>query len=251
LSEFEEAGPSQDLHDAYLASMIEQRSSRGRRLLARSRFLVEAALAEKDVEDGERFARDGLRLLARALDWAEDSPAEAASHEALDSAGAWVRETFGCQFAQEGGNYYQRCPVALAHTRVGFSVGGVVARRTCSLCGGDVAECSHRRDRAYLVPGGSGGLGWCRVCLERGPCEHVPSATYRARVVAIIAEMTLDEVSFVGKPANPEARLESVSVSFEGLRDRHGQRFERGMTVNCDRCLTPCEGLIRPEGLHT
>ena len=251
MSDFPEAGSSEDLRAAYISNMIEQRGSEGHRMLTRARYLVESALSDADLVDAEHFAREGLHPLARSLDWAEDTPEEDVRHQALDAAGLWVRETFGCQYAQEGSSYFQRCPVALAHTRVGMSVGGVAVRRTCSLCGDDVSECPHRRDRAYLVPGGTDDLGWCRICLNKEACEHDPDQTYRTRVVGIIEEMALDEFSFVGKPANPEARLESVSVHFNGRRDRHGKAFEPGMPVSCDRCLSPCGGLVRPASLHT
>ena len=60
---------------------------------------------------------------------------------------------------------YQTCPVALAHNRIGMSIGGT-AKRLCSLCGDDLSECEHTPGTSYLVPGGVSSLGWCRVCLQ-------------------------------------------------------------------------------------
>jgi hypothetical protein len=68
----------------------------------------------------------------------------------MDQAGAWVRETFGCQLTRSGTRYSQTCPVALAHNRIGMSIGGT-ARRLCSLCGDDLSECEHIPGISYLV----------------------------------------------------------------------------------------------------
>lgn len=244
---FEASGPDDDLRGAYRRQQVVTRRTRAQALLDDARTQVEAVDGE-DHEMAERQAREALGQLARSLDWAEDTDAEAEAHRLMDAAGAWVRQTFGCRLARSGTTYQQTCPVALAHNRIGFSIGGV-ATRTCSLCGGDFSECEHMPGTAYMVPGGAADLGWCRVCLKE-TCDHLESAQYRVSVVAIIREMNVDEVSLVGKPAHPEARLMAISVPVSDLKAALGVEFAPGMEVACDRCLQPCEGLIRHEVPH-
>lgn len=246
----EPAGASDDLTEAYRLQRIAQRSNEGKKALVRARYLLATSMCDDDQIDAENFARQGLRCLARALDWAEDSPEEGAAHTALDDAGRWVHEAFGCSLAFENGSYFQRCPVPLAHNRLGMSIGGVAKRRTCSLCGEDVSECPHDRGTAYLVAGGPEDLGWCRVCLSKDSCPHAADQQYRAPVVSIISEMTLVEVSLVSKPAHPEARIESMSINIQDLQAALGPEFEVGIDVACDRCASSCAGLIRHDWPH-
>jgi hypothetical protein len=70
---------------------------------------------------------------------------------------------------------------------------------------------------------------------------------YRTGVVAIIREMDLVEVSIVSKPAQPDARIQRQSVDTADLRAALGEQWKPGMAVNCDFCLRPCRGLIRPQ----
>jgi hypothetical protein len=97
---------------------------------------------------------------------------------------------------------------------------------------------------AYMVPGGTSELGWCRVCVQES-CDHKSSQQYRAGVVAIIKQMDLQEVSLVCKPAHPEARMTEISILVSDLREALGDQFTPGMEVSCDRCLLPCEGLTK------
>jgi hypothetical protein len=163
----------------------------------------------------------------------------------MDAAGKWVRKTFGCLLYQEGNRYSITCPVRLAHNRTGLSIGGY-GRRLCSLCGQDVSECEHQRGVAYLVPGGRDELGWCRVCGRDSGCEHTAEQTCRVSLVSRVVDIHLDEVSFVDKPANPDARPTSISVNTAELQKHLGPAWKPGMPVNCDACVTPCGGLVRP-----
>lgn len=240
-SGFAQAGPSDDLLDKHHQQEIDSRlaSARARIVAAQS-----ALVADADSSAAEGKAREALSAYASALNWAEDTGLEDTIHQEMDRAATWVRQTFGCTVAREGKEYFQRCPVALAHTRVGLSVGGY-ARKRCSLCGDDLSECPHLPGVAYLVPGGPDDLGWCRVCLREQGCEHTSDQTYRAGLVSTIVEMTLEEVSIVAKPAQPDARLTSISISADDLRRALGDRFVAGMEVSCDRCLNACIGLHR------
>lgn len=238
--DFPIAGDPSDIHEAYVEGKIDQYAEVGRQLLVEARSSADA----HRLDDSEGAARRALQQLARSLDWAEDSDREDERHRELDAAGKYVRETYGCVLPFEDGQYFRTCPVDLAHTRVGLSVGGT-AKRICSLCGEDVSECPHLPNKAYLVPGGSSDLGWCRVCLERGPCDHDPGHEYRTDVVSIITEMQVDEVSIVGKPSHPEARLTRVSVSTRDLSEALGETFSPGIAISCDICLRPCNGLVK------
>lgn len=244
-SSFPEAGDSEDLHAEFLVRQWSTRREAGLEGLARARSLLELG----DRKQAEVQARESFVALRSALNWAEFGPNEDQAHRELDDAGAWVRRTFGCTLARAGTEYEQACPVALAHNRIGLSVGGA-AVRVCSLCGEDLSECPHMRDRAYLVPGGVGELGWCRVCVKHESCGHSGDQTYRAYVIAVITQMELEEVSFVSRPAHPDARLGSVSISHEDLREALGPDFHPGIEVSCDRCLKPCSGLVRPSIPH-
>jgi hypothetical protein len=239
---FPESGTDEDLHEAYLQEAIDSRLRHGMELIGQAKFLVAYA---NDSSEAEPIARKGLAALASALNWAEDSPREDETHQQMDAAGRWVRTTFGCLLHRDGTSYSITCPVRLGHNRSGMSIGGY-ALRLCSLCGQDVSECEHRPGIAYLVPGGSDELGWCRVCGRESACEHTAEQTYRVSLVSIVVDGDLDEISFVDKPAQPDARITSISVSAAELQQHLGPAWRPGMPVNCDYCLTPCRGLVRP-----
>jgi hypothetical protein len=244
---FEEVGSDEELTNAYLDNQVADRWARAESLLSQAKALLADSAEQR--RQAEEAGREALAAFASALNWAEDRPLESEAHERMDAAGRWVRETFGCHLPQDGSNYSQTCPVALGHNRIGLSVGGA-ATRTCSLCGEDLSECPHLRGRAYRVPGGAGDLGWCRVCVAHGTCEHSDQELYTAGVVAIISEMELQEVSLVSKPAHPDARLSSVGISTDDLQSALGPAWTPGVPVNCDRCLTACDGLIRHDMIH-
>jgi hypothetical protein len=246
---FPEDGTDDDLRDACLERQVTSRRERADELIATSKAIIDGEPNNSHWAAAERDARAALMEYASALNWAEDSPGEESAHINLDAAGRWVRQTFGCSLAQDGTRYRQECPVAVGHNRVGLSVGGV-AKRICSLCGGDLSECEHQRGVAYLVPGGTEDLGWCRVCREKEKCDHQPDQQYRVGVVSMIMEMELFEVSLVSKPAHPDARIRSLDVPLAELERRLGSAFVPGMGVSCDRCLSPCGGLTRHDWIH-
>ncbi|UUZ58715.1 hypothetical protein [Nocardioides sp. B-3] len=157
---------------------IEGALSAGAGLIDRSRRLLEEGPEER--AEGEAAARRALSHFRSALDWAEDTDREDEAHAAMDAAGRWTCETFGCELEYTNGTYYRTCPVDPGHNRVGFSVGGV-ATRICSLCDRDFSDCEHDPAREYLTPGGSSPLGYCRVCMEQGCTEHRRHLQYPAR----------------------------------------------------------------------
>lgn len=186
----------------------------GRRQLRSSRKRA----AEGD-PGAESKARAALATLRSAMDWLEDTERFEEAHRELDRASRWVRRRFGCELHWTGQRYEQRCPVALAHTRVGMSIGYVVREAECSVCGADPDLCPHVTGRVY------GGR----------PCFRV------------IKRADLLEVSLVPRPEHPDARITAVSVPLADLREQLGERFVPGMRVSCDRCLRPCAGVVELE----
>ena len=240
---FPAAGPDEDLHAAALDEQIHRRRVAAESLLRDAREAVEGQAGAQPPDHAEKNARAALALFARSLDWAEDTSEEDEAHRLMDQAGTWVRETFGCQVTRSGTSYRQTCPVALAHNRIGMSIGGT-AKRLCSLCGEDLSECEHVPGTSYLVPGGASSLGWCRVCLQE-TCNHASNETYRVPVAGIIKKMDLVEVSLVPKPAQPEARIMEMSIPISELIEALGDEFVPGDEVSCDACLLECKGLTK------
>jgi hypothetical protein len=243
---FTAGGSDDDLREAYRRKQIEDPRSSAQALMQSAHVAIERSDDHSSLERAETDARKALALFARSLDWAEDTDEEEEEEEAhrlMDEAGAWVRRTFGCHLARSGTEYHQRCPVALAHNRIGMSIGGT-AVRICSLCGEDFSECEHMPGTAYMVPGGNSGLGWCKVCLQES-CDHRSTQRYRVSVIAIIKHMDVQEISLIPKPAHPEARVLEMSIPISDLREVLGDEFIPGSEVSCDRCLLPCGGLVK------
>lgn len=159
----------------------------------------------------------------------------------MHDVGRWTRRSFGCHLTYNGSRYSQRCPIAIAHKRLGMSV-AFVARRICSICGEDLSECPHIRGRAYWVRGGARDGLECPVC-QKATCEHRSDQLYRVSVISIVKEVDrLREISVVGRPAQPEARLTELPITTDALRQHLGSRFHPGMEVSCDLCLGQCPG---------
>lgn len=245
--DFPEAGRSEDLAEARRLSTIHNYRDTAQRLRAESERHLRGA--RPDRSRAEQCARQALVNYAKCLDWAEDTGMEAEAHWLMDRAGRWTLQVFGCEVTWDGSNYQRDCPVDLAHNRVGLSVGGV-AKRKCSLCGGDASECPHRPDMAYEVPGGPSDLGWCRICL-RSDCGHSADDVERVAMVSIVHKIDLEEVSLVGKPAQPEARLTSISLPIAEIEQAVGKDVLPGTTVRCRRCAATCTGLTKHDSLST
>ncbi len=178
-------------------------------------------------KDAEEALSGSLRSLRSAMNWLEDTPDFETAHQRLDGAGGLQRRHFpkNCRLTFKDDAYFQECPVALAHNRVGLSVGAVIRESECSICHRDPDDCPHISGRVYDGD----------VCVR------------------IIKRFDVDEVSFVGRPNMPDARIQSMWVEMAELREALGDSFRDGMDVFCDRCLKPCHGVKRPfEGVrHT
>ena len=232
-----DAGDAADLHERH------RRASQSRlRADVKRRFKMAKRLADHSPAAAEAEARRAIGASARAFWHAEDSEFEDREHDLMHELGRWTRQTFGCSVSFDGKEYKQRCPIVIAHKRLGFSI-AFVADRICSICGGDLSECPHLRRRAYWVRGGIGPSGQCPVCLSEEACSHRNDHLYRVSVVSIIREIReLPSVSIVSRPAMPEARLTELRVSNESLARHFGSGFRPGIPLSCDECLAPCKG---------
>jgi hypothetical protein len=235
-NEYDDAGPSDDLHRAYIASQVQRH-----RTAANQHFRNAQKWAGHRPEQAESEARRAIDRAARAFWWAEDTDTERAQHDLLHKIGRWTRRTFGCHFDYTGSEYRQTCPLAIAHVRVGISP-GFVGKRSCSICGEDLSECPHIRGRSYWVRGRESENSECRVCHEHS-CKHRSDRLYRAPVISRASSSEIREFSIVRRPGQPEARLGELPMPTEGLSEHLGPGFRPGMPVSCNRCLDPCPGI--------
>lgn len=167
--------------------------------------------------DSHAALREALATLRSAMDWLEDSVEFEAAHQLLDEAGRFSRTqaTEGCELNYDGSLYLQTCPVALAHNRVGFSPTIVVHEADCSICEASIDDCNH-------VPG---------VVYDNVECARV------------IKQLEILDITLVGRPAQPNARIHEISYSPTELAESLGKEFYPGISVMCDQCLSPCDGV--------
>lgn len=203
--------------------MNDERRDEGCQRLTKGKRQLRNALFEKqyDASIAEVHARQALATLRSAMDWLEDTDDFEVAHIELDVAGRIVCSEFGCHLGQDGSEYWQECPVALAHNRVGMSVGVIVGAVECSICGRDPEECSHVTGRVY----------------DGERCTQV------------ITRADLTEVSLVRRPAFPDARIGRIGIATDELRAQLGPLWQPGMRVRCTRCLEPCEGVTEHDTL--
>jgi hypothetical protein len=177
---------------------------------------VAVLLARGSHSEAEAAARSSLAGLASSLNWLEDTDEFDEAHRLLDLAGEWVRRIFGCNLYWTGSGYEQRCPVAIAHKRIGFSPEIALEGFDCTICGADAEECEHIAGRVY------DGVRCGR--RARGPITFLGAAV-------------------VTRPEQPDARMQAIPLSIADLRSMLPPQWQPGMPVSCDRCLLPCEGV--------
>ena len=188
----------------------------------------------------EAAARRAIHTAVEAFWWAEDSDLEDAQHAFMHRIGRWTRKRFGCSIAFDGQRYVQRCRIAIAHKRFGFSP-GYSAILLCSICNQDVSECPHLPHRYYWIRGGSGPTGRCAVCYQE-ECRHRTDRLYKTRLTRIVTDMEILEVSFVPRPAGVVTRLLELPVSMNDLQEAFGPEFTPRTRLSCDLCLGACWG---------
>lgn len=230
-----DAGSGADLHREYMESMVRRYRGTAKRCFARARKII-----GYQRQAAEREARNAIDCAVKAFWWAEGTEMEEAQHELMHRIGKWTRRSFGCRLLLDDKGYHRTCTIDIAHIRLGLSI-GFIASRICSLCDEDLSECIHIAGRTYWMRGGAQASGPCRVCNKES-CAHRPDRLYRAPVISIVKEGELREISYVPRPANPEARITNISVSSSDLIDALGSRFVPGMPVSCNKCLAGCPG---------
>jgi hypothetical protein len=177
---------------------------------------VEFLLIRGPAEVAETAARNSLAGFASSLNWLEDTDEFDEAHRLLDLAGGYVRRTFGCSLHWTGSSYEQRCPVAIAHKRIGVSPEIVLAGWDCTICGADAETCEHIAGRVYN--GEQCGRS------ARGPIRVLGMA-------------------WVNRPDQPDARLTALPLPMDELREKMPAEWRPGMPLSCDRCLLPCDGM--------
>jgi len=234
-----DAGDASDLSWAFTSTEVSRLRSAANRHFTESKRLLERQPPETSA--AERAARVAIQSIVHGFWRAEGTRLEEAQHRLMHRIGRWTRRTFGCHLELDGNQYFETCPIQMAHRRMGFSP-AFVADRICSICDQDLSQCEHRRGRSYWVRGVPGPDGYCRVC-HTTECKHRPDRLYRAQVISIVKEVTeLVEVSVVNRPAQPSARPTRISVSSSDLRAALGPEFRVGVPVSCDLCLGDCWG---------
>lgn len=205
------------MSDAHVVNRGLQRLREGQHTVE---SLADQCYSGRATEEDHRLLRETHRTLRSAMNWLEDSEHFETAHVALDEAGKIARECFpdGCVFPYRDGTYYVECPVALAHNRVGLSPGILIKSAMCSICKNDPEDCAHIAGRTYDGQ----------------------------RCIRVINDAEILEISLVGRPAQPDARIESMSIDIDEFRTSLGPDFTPGVPVTCDRCLSVCDGVARP-----
>ena len=188
---------------------------------ARKAFNQARYLSQADLGDAEPAARSALSVARSAMDWLEDTDHFDEAHDLLHEIGRFIRSTWRCSFGHDNQGYWRECPADLAHIRCGMSPGMVIGASECSICHQEPAECDHINGRVY----------------DGERCY---------RIITEVKEIL--EVSLVSRPAQPDARIQRVSVSTSDLQDHLGPVWKPGMPVSCDKCLSPCPGFTFPAG---
>jgi hypothetical protein len=178
-----------------------------------------AILTDRATPEAARDLRQSLVSLRSAMDWLEHTPLFDEAHHLLDEAGAFARayDPAGCHLTYEDSVYFQECPVALGHNRVALSPELFVREADCSICQAAMNQCGH-------VPG---------VIYDGTECHR------------IVKDLNVLDVMFVGRPAQPDARIHRMSIETSRLEESLGDEFYPGIPVMCDRCISPCGGVVR------
>ena len=173
-------------------------------------------------EDDAETLAGALEKLRSATNWLEDTENFEVAHRVLDHFGRVRRLLFAadCALAYADGVYQHTCPVALAHNRIGLSMGAIIEEEECSICGldPDDEECFHVTGRFY----------------DDQKC------------VIIVKKATMEHLALVERPDYPDARLSAIPMTAAEAREVLGDKFQPGVRLSCDRCLLDCPGVDWP-----
>lgn len=194
----------------------------------------------------ERCGRAALTAAAAAFNYLEDTELAGEAHMHAHATGELVAGVFGCRAQREDGRWFDVCPLSLMHLRVGSSP-GFVARRHCSVCGGDLADCEHLPGVAYPVVAARDRDGNCNICGTVECATHPLGSNHLVEAHAIIREVDrLDEISAVPRPRDPLARYDAVEIPAEEVAALPGSN-DPDAVLECKRCMRPCTGFTAAE----
>lgn len=200
-------------------------------------------LAEERSEEAESLLRSALANMRRAYLWDHRNPRD---FRELHRLGLEIHDRFGCQLPFHDGAYHEECPVLLAHSSLGFSIGGT-GESLCSICGESPFDCPHVTGETYDAVEARRVESLCNICLAESGCEHEIGATYDGvEAVRIVTQYRLDEISLVEEPANPDAVILTRTLTDGEIRSQLPKQqqdlFRYGeTTISCHHCAC-CNG---------
>jgi hypothetical protein len=207
------------------------------------------ALSERtafDVAALEERARAALATAVAAFNYLEDTELAVQAHRHAHVIGELVAAVFGCRAQREDGRWFDVCPLSLMHLRAGMSA-GFVARRHCSVCDGDLADCEHLPGATYPVVAGRGPDGACTICATVECGTHPAGTVHLVATHAVIREADrLDEISVVARPRDPLARYTAVEIPAQEVASLPGSDVPNAV-LECKRCVSPCTGFTAVE----
>jgi hypothetical protein len=199
-----------------------------------------------DLGELEQRARAALDAAVDAFDHLEDTDLAAEAHALAHTVGELVAGLFGCRAERDGDRWFDVCRLSLMHLRVGGSP-GFVARRYCSVCDGDLAECPHQPETAYQKVAAHHSDGSCTVCDDADCAAHVPGTVYLVHAHAVVRHVDrLDEISIVARPRDPLARPTGVEIPAREVAALSGNDAPNAI-LHCERCTSPCTGFTSVE----
>jgi hypothetical protein len=134
----------------------------------------------------EQQTRAALDAAVDAFDHLEDTDLAVEAHSQAHRIGELVAGLFGCRAEREGDRWFDVCRLSLLHLRVGGSA-GFVARRHCSVCDGDLADCPHQPDTTHSVVAARRPDGSCTVCGSTACDVHSPGTAYPVLAHAVVS----------------------------------------------------------------
>lgn len=194
----------------------------------------------------EQCGRAALTAAVDAFNYLEDTELAAEAHMHAHAIGELVAGVFGCRAQREEGRWFDVCRLSLMHLRVGSSP-GFVARRHCSVCDGDPADCEHLPGVAYPVVAARDQAGNCSICGAVEYPTHRVGSSHLDPAHAVIHEVDrLDEISAVPRPRDPLVRYDAVEIPAQQVASLPG-RNDPNAVLACKRCIRPCIGFMAAE----